>query len=177
MKKAIDLTYFFLLFSLVFVSLALLGSNKASAVPVTANCVAVTTSSISGTTTTYTITCTGSHDTTNTCSNIASSSITDPAKDTDNTTAKCNATQYTYVSDANNNAFVTTICNALKIVTGNGGKAFAAFAIISIGIGFFTGKVSWGLMIGCAAGIAALFGAPAIVAAITGNASYDCSGS
>jgi len=72
------------------------------------------------------------------------------------------------------NAFVTTICNVLKIVTGNGGKAFAAFAIISLGIGFFTGKVSWGLMIGIAAGIAAMFGAPSIVAAISGSESYDC---
>ena len=72
------------------------------------------------------------------------------------------------------NPFVATICNVLKIVTGNGGKAFAAFAIISLGIGFFTGKVSWGLMIGIAAGIAAMFGAPSIVAAISGTSSYDC---
>ena len=77
-------------------------------------------------------------------------------------------------STADKNAFVATICNVLKIVTGNGGKAFAAFAIISLGIGFFTGKVSWGLMIGIAAGIAAMFGAPTIVAAISGTTSYDC---
>lgn len=77
-------------------------------------------------------------------------------------------------SVSNKNAFVATICNVLKIVTGNGGKAFAAFAIISLGIGFFTGKVSWGLMIGIAAGIAAMFGAPTIVAAISGTSSYDC---
>lgn len=69
----------------------------------------------------------------------------------------------------NDNAFVTTMCNVLKMVTGNGGKAFAAFAIISLGIGFFTGKVSWGLMLGVAAGIAAMFGAPTIVAAISGT--------
>ena len=41
-------------------------------------------------------------------------------------------------------------------------------------IGFFTGKVSWGLMIGVAAGIAAMFGAPSIVAAITGKSAFDC---
>lgn len=75
---------------------------------------------------------------------------------------------------ANNNAFVETMCNVLKIVTGNGGKAFAAFAIISLGIGFFTGKVSWGLMIGVACGIAAMFGAPTIVAAIGGGNAFDC---
>ena len=80
----------------------------------------------------------------------------------------------TAVADVNSNVLVGTMCNALKVVTGNGGKAFAAFAIISVGIGFFTGKVSWGLMIGVAMGIAAMFGAPTIVAAISGEGAYDC---
>jgi type IV secretory pathway VirB2 component (pilin) len=62
----------------------------------------------------------------------------------------------------------------MQIVTGNAGKAFAAFAILSVGIGFFTGKVSWGLMIGVVAGIAAMFGAPSIVSAITGKSSFNC---
>ena len=75
---------------------------------------------------------------------------------------------------ANDNALVTTMCNALKLVTGNAGKAFAAFAIISLGIGFFTGKVSWGLMIGVAMGIAAMFGAPTIVAVLSGKDAYSC---
>ena len=75
---------------------------------------------------------------------------------------------------SSSNILVDTMCNALKIITGNAGKAFAAFAIISVGIGFFTGKVSWGLMIGVAAGIAAMFGAPSIVSAITGKSSFDC---
>ena len=82
---------------------------------------------------------------------------------------------YTVTADANDNAFVDTLCGTLKIVTGNGGKTFAAFAIISIGIGFFTGKVSWGLMIGVTAGIAAMFGAPTIVSAIAGGDTFDCS--
>lgn len=77
--------------------------------------------------------------------------------------------------DVDNNALVGTLCNALQIVTGNFGKGVAAFAIISVGIGFFTGKVSWGLMIGVAAGIAAMFGAPTIVAAVSGEESFDCS--
>jgi type IV secretory pathway VirB2 component (pilin) len=78
---------------------------------------------------------------------------------------------------ANKNAFVTTLCNVFKLATGNGGKAFAAFAIISLGIGFFTGKVSWGLMLGVAAGIAAMFGAPTIVAAISGGDAFECAAS
>ncbi len=75
---------------------------------------------------------------------------------------------------ANSNKFVDVMCSAMRLVTGNAGKAFAAFAIISMGIGFFTGKISWGLMIGLAMGIAAMFGAPTIVAALSGEGSFDC---
>lgn len=76
--------------------------------------------------------------------------------------------------DADNNAFVDTMCNALALVQGNAGKAFAAFAIISLGIGFFTGKISWGLMIGVAMGIAAMFGAPTIVNVLSPGNSNSC---
>ena len=69
----------------------------------------------------------------------------------------------------NQNTFTKSMCNALRVVNGSAGKTFAAFAIIATGIGFFTGKVSWGLMIGVAAGIATMFGAPSIVAAISGE--------
>jgi len=98
----------------------------------------------------------------------------DPACSTYTTYEACTTATNVVAADTNRNAFVATMCNALKIITGNGGKAFAAFAIISLGVGFFTGKVSWGLMIGVAAGIAAMFGAPTIVAAISGGSAYDC---
>ena len=77
-------------------------------------------------------------------------------------------------ADPNNNTLVKTMCNAMQLVTGNAGKAFAGFAIISLGIGFFTGKISWGLMIGVAMGIAAMFGAPTVVAALSGGSAADC---
>ena len=72
-------------------------------------------------------------------------------------------------ASVSSNSLTRVMCNALKLVTGSAGKTFAAFAIIAVGIGFFSGKVSWGLMIGVAAGIAAMFGAPSIVAAISGQ--------
>jgi len=82
---------------------------------------------------------------------------------------------YTTVTpNISSNSLTEVMCNVLRIATGNAGKAFAAFAIISVGIGFFTGKVSWGLMVGVAAGIAAMFGAPQIVSAISGKSSADC---
>ncbi len=85
------------------------------------------------------------------------------------------AEETTVVKDmTEDNTLSRTMCRALNIITGSAGKAFAAFAIISVGIGFFTGKVSWGLMIGVAAGIAAMFGAPSIVAAISGGTATDC---
>jgi len=80
-----------------------------------------------------------------------------------------------YQASTSKNNFVKTMCNAFRIVNGSAGKTFAAFAIIATGIGFFSGKVSWGLMIGVAAGIATMFGAPSIVAAISGQtANLNC---
>ncbi len=72
-------------------------------------------------------------------------------------------------ADANENALTKVLCNVYKVVTGKAGKTFAAFAIISAGIGFFTGKLQWGLLIALTLGIAAIFGSPTIVAAITGD--------
>ena len=72
-------------------------------------------------------------------------------------------------ASVSSNSLNRVMCNALRIVTGGAGKTFAAFAVIATGIGFFTGKVSWGLMIGVAAGIATMFGASSIVAAISGE--------
>ena len=76
----------------------------------------------------------------------------------------------------NDNILVTTMCNMMKITTGNAGKVIAAFAIVSVGIGFFTGKVSWGLLVGVTAGVAAMFGAPTIVSAISGKTAFSCLG-
>lgn len=63
-----------------------------------------------------------------------------------------------------------TLCNVYLFIIGSVGKTICAFTIIGVGIGFFTGKVSWGVLIGVALGIASLFGGPAIMAAITGGA-------
>ncbi len=70
----------------------------------------------------------------------------------------------------------TVLCNVLKFVTGGIGKTIAAFIIIGMGIGFFTGKVSWAVLIGVTLGIASMFGAPAIVSAITGDSTSFCTG-
>ncbi len=83
--------------------------------------------------------------------------------------AQAIAQSYDASSNVSSNSLTRVMCNALRIVNGSAGKTFAAFAVIATGVGFFTGKVSWGLMIGVAAGIATMFGAPSIIAAISGD--------
>jgi type IV secretory pathway VirB2 component (pilin) len=62
------------------------------------------------------------------------------------------------------------MCKGYSIFNGPLGKTFAVFAIVALGVGFFLGKVSWGTAIAIALGIGAIFGAPALVATITGGA-------
>ena len=71
-------------------------------------------------------------------------------------------------------AFLSEMCNTFNIVTGSAGKTFAAFSIVAVGVGFFSGKVSWGLMVGVSVGVASMFGAPSMVSAITGKSVYQC---
>ncbi len=71
-------------------------------------------------------------------------------------------------------AFDSAMCNVYNITTGVAGKAFATFAVVAVGVGFYTGKVSWGLMVGTAVGIGLIFGAPTIVTAVSGNDFYEC---
>lgn len=65
-------------------------------------------------------------------------------------------------------------CNAIAFVTGRTGKALATIAIITVGVGALMGKVSWGLAILVALGIAIIFGAEAIMGAISGDAGTGC---
>ena len=59
-----------------------------------------------------------------------------------------------------------TLCAAVAFITDGVGAAIATIAIIVIGIGALMGKVSWGMAIIVALGIAIIFGAGAIAAAL-----------
>jgi type IV secretory pathway VirB2 component (pilin) len=78
---------------------------------------------------------------------------------------------------AGDTPFEAVGCRVYNILVGTPGKILASVVIITLGMGFFTGKVSWGLMIGAAAGIGAMFGAPTIVNFIAGgdDEELDCS--
>ena len=73
-------------------------------------------------------------------------------------------------------AMTKVLCNVYVFITGGIGKTICSFVIIGVGIGFFTGKVSWGTLIGVALGIASLFGGPSIMKAVTGSTETPCSG-
>ncbi len=58
-------------------------------------------------------------------------------------------------------------CTIAGWATGNTGKGLATIAITVIGIGALLGKVSWGMAIIVALGVALVFGASALVNAFT----------
>ena len=68
-----------------------------------------------------------------------------------------------------NNTFSQAICNAIKIVTGNVGRAVSGVAFIVLGIMFFFGKVTWGIVLAVICGMGAIFGYDSIVTIITGK--------
>ena len=74
------------------------------------------------------------------------------------------------------NAIFTVVCNVVAQLTGPIGQAVSTIAVIFIGIGLFMGKISWGLALGIAIGMALLFGAENIVGWIGGDTAFACVG-
>ena len=61
------------------------------------------------------------------------------------------------------NSIGDTLCKVVNFFTGKIGKAIATLAIIVVGVGALMGKVSWGMAIIVALGVAIVFGAATIV--------------
>lgn len=78
---------------------------------------------------------------------------------------------------AGDNAIANVVCNVVKQLTGPIGQAISTVAVIFIGIGLFMGKISWGLALGIAIGMAMLFGAENVVGWISGNTGLTCTDS
>ncbi len=68
---------------------------------------------------------------------------------------------------ATNTDIGETLCNAVDMMTGNTGQGLATIAVVVVGIGALLGKVSWGMAILVATGIAVIFGAGTIVNAVS----------
>ncbi len=67
------------------------------------------------------------------------------------------------------NVLGDALCKGISIVTGKAGRGFIAVMIIVIGLLFFTGKISWNMVLSVGLGTGAIFGAPAVVGLITGK--------
>ncbi len=72
-------------------------------------------------------------------------------------------------SGVNNNAFQQSFCVAYGFITGSVGKGVSVFAVVSVGIFFFLGKVTWGSAAAVVIAIGTIYGAPMIVSVLTGS--------
>ena len=61
------------------------------------------------------------------------------------------------------------LCNAAKVISGNIGKTIAVLVVVSVAIGLFVGKITWGVAIAVAVGMGVLFGAQGLVGLISGS--------
>jgi len=75
------------------------------------------------------------------------------------------------------NAIEQVFCNVVLILTGTTGKAIATVAVIAVGVGALLGKISWGMALIVALGVALIFGAASIVLALGGTGSACTAGS
>lgn len=55
------------------------------------------------------------------------------------------------------------MCRVVTLLTGKVGKAIATIAVVVLGVGLFLGKLSWGIAVATAIGIALIFGAEKFV--------------
>ena len=67
------------------------------------------------------------------------------------------------------NAIEQALCNVVVLMTSTTGKAIATIAVIVVGLGALMGKISWGMALIVALGIALVFGAASIVDAVGGG--------
>lgn len=72
------------------------------------------------------------------------------------------------------NPMGNVLCKIVRWLTGTTGRALATIAIVIIGIGALMGKVSWGMAIIVAMGIAIVFGASTIVTLLGGGSTDAC---
>ncbi len=63
------------------------------------------------------------------------------------------------------------LCYVASMFYGNLGRGLATLAVIVVGVGATLGKVSWGLAITVAVGIAVVFNAHDVMSRLTGNSS------
>ena len=76
-------------------------------------------------------------------------------------------------NSADPTGIVTIFCNVIDQITGGVGKVISILILISMAIGLFLGKITWGLAIAVMVGMGLLFGASGIVDSIAKGAAND----
>lgn len=76
---------------------------------------------------------------------------------------------------AQDNAITEALCTIIEQLSGPVGRGIAVVAVIFLGFSLFLGKITWGLAIALAIGIAAIFGAGEIVE-LLGGGGDECGG-
>ncbi len=66
------------------------------------------------------------------------------------------------------------LCNVIAVAKGATGKTIATLVIISMAIGLFLGKITWGVAIAVAVGMGILFGADNVVQFVSGGSGDIC---
>ena len=61
------------------------------------------------------------------------------------------------------------LCRVVSLLVGKVGKGIATIAVVFLGVGLFLGKLSWGVAVATAIGIAGIFGAGQIVNWLSGG--------
>ncbi|MGC0372160.1 MAG: hypothetical protein DGJ47_000866 [Rickettsiaceae bacterium] len=71
---------------------------------------------------------------------------------------------------ANDDIIGNTLCRLVANLGGGIARGIATLAIFAVGVGLFLGKLNWGIAAATAAGVGVIFGAPQLVAFLSGNA-------
>ena len=66
-------------------------------------------------------------------------------------------------ADVDPTGIITIFCNVIDQITNGVGKVIAILILISMAIGLFLGKITWGLAIAVMVGMGMLFGASGVV--------------
>lgn len=64
---------------------------------------------------------------------------------------------------------ITIFCNVINQITGGIGKVISILILISMAVGLFLGKITWGVAIAVMVGMGLLFGAASVVDVISSN--------
>ena len=73
-------------------------------------------------------------------------------------------------ADEDTTGIISIFCNVINQITNGVGKVIAILILISMAIGLFLGKITWGLAIAVMVGMGLLFGASGVVDVVAGSA-------